>query len=153
MGKTVFDTINCLQHNFSLYLASFTPNFRVYKIGMWLPEFSGVEHSAGGRGVGTLKAYSSRQYQPYYTQERSMNAFTYILYSNSAQRFYTGSCDDLERRLHRHNESRVPSTKYGVPWKLVWVQKCIDRRKARKLELTIKKRGAKRFLDDQLSAT
>ena len=82
-----------------------------------------------------------------------MNAFTYILYSNSAQRFLTGSCDDLERRLHRHNESRDPSTKYGVPWKLVWLQKCKDRSEARKLELKIKKRGAKRFLNDQQSAT
>ncbi|PKD43324.1 GIY-YIG nuclease family protein [Rhodohalobacter barkolensis] len=72
--------------------------------------------------------------------------------SNSAQRYYTGSCDNVDRRLQRHNESRVSSTKYGVPWELVWYKKCDNRSEARKLELIIKKRGAKRFLSDQNSS-
>ena len=81
-----------------------------------------------------------------------MIAFAYILFSNSAQRYYTGSCDNVDKRLQRHNESRVPSTKHGVPWKLVWYKECENRSEARKLELKIKKRGAKRFLNDLKSS-
>jgi len=74
-----------------------------------------------------------------------MKAYTYVLFSNSAGRYYTGSCDDIERRFARHNESRVQSTKYGVPWTLIWYRECETRSKARKLESKIKKRGAARF--------
>ena len=78
-----------------------------------------------------------------------MKAYTYILFSQLAERHYTGSCDDLEKRFLRHNEARVPSTKYGVPWSLIWYHECESRSKARELELKIKKRGAARFLVDQ----
>ncbi|WP_445263761.1 GIY-YIG nuclease family protein [Rhodohalobacter sp. 8-1] len=79
-----------------------------------------------------------------------MKAYTYILFSESAERHYTGSCDDLRKRFERHNEARVPSTKYGVPWKLIWHRECDSRSEARMLESKIKKRGAARFLEDQL---
>jgi putative endonuclease len=78
-----------------------------------------------------------------------MKAYTYILYSKSAERFYTGSCDDLAKRFERHNSAHVPSTKYGVPWALIWYQDCESRSEARRLEMRIKKRGAKRFLADK----
>ena len=82
-------------------------------------------------------------------EEIEMKAYTYILFSKSAKRYYTGSCDDLEKRFERHNDARVTSTKYGVPWTLIWHQECTTRSKARILELKIKKRGAACFLKDQ----
>ncbi|NBC27519.1 MAG: GIY-YIG nuclease family protein [Bacteroidetes bacterium] len=78
-----------------------------------------------------------------------MKAYTYILYSKSAERHYTGSCDDLKKRVKRHNEARVRSTKHGVPWKLIWYKRSDSRSEARKLESKIKKRGASRFLQDR----
>ncbi|NBC27520.1 MAG: GIY-YIG nuclease family protein [Bacteroidetes bacterium] len=36
-----------------------------------------------------------------------MKAYTYVLYNKSAERHYTGSCDDLKKRVKRHNEARV----------------------------------------------
>ena len=77
-----------------------------------------------------------------------MEAYTYILFSESAERFYTGSCDDLKKRFTRHNNSAVRSTKHGVPWTLRWHRELPTRSEARKLEAKIKKRGAKRFLED-----
>ena len=77
-----------------------------------------------------------------------MKAYTYILFSEFARKYYTGSCDDLKKRFDRHNNSNVPSTKNGVPWKLLWYRELLSRSEARKLELKIKKRGAKRFLQD-----
>ena len=82
-----------------------------------------------------------------------MKAYTYILFSKSAAKFYTGSCNDVQKRFERHNSAVVPSTKYGLPWNLVWFQECETRRDARKLETKIKKRGAKRFLSDQSKST
>ncbi len=78
-------------------------------------------------------------------------AFTYILFSPSANRHYTGSCDILDKRFDRHNAGYVPSTKYGIPWQLIWSRELPTRSQARKLEKNIKKRGAKRFLQDLTS--
>ncbi|MDZ7757232.1 GIY-YIG nuclease family protein [Rhodohalobacter sp.] len=76
-----------------------------------------------------------------------MKAYTYILFSESAGRYYTGSCDDLKKRFKRQNSSGVRSTRYGVPWALRWYRELPIRSEARRLELKIKKRGAKRFLE------
>ena len=59
-----------------------------------------------------------------------------------------GQTANLEDRLKRHNEGRVKSTKNGIPWKLVKQLPVEGRSEAVKLERKIKKRGAKRFLDD-----
>ena len=74
--------------------------------------------------------------------------FTYILYSERKKRHYIGSCKNLKKRIDRHNAAVNPSTKYGVPWRLIWYEELETLSKARKLEIKIKKRGAKRFIED-----
>ena len=74
----------------------------------------------------------------------------YIIYSRSLKKYYVGQTSDLEDRLIRHNSGRSRYTKPGIPWELIWTRKCKSRAEAMKLERTIKKRGAQRFLDDQL---
>ncbi|MCF8391438.1 MAG: GIY-YIG nuclease family protein, partial [Bacteroidales bacterium] len=37
-----------------------------------------------------------------------MNFYTYIIYSASINRYYTGSCSDLKKRLQRHNDGATP---------------------------------------------
>lgn len=44
----------------------------------------------------------------------------YILLSEATGRRYTGSSNDLERRLHEHNSGQSPATRHGVPWRLVY---------------------------------
>jgi putative endonuclease len=74
--------------------------------------------------------------------------FVYILFSEKRSRYYVGQTADIEKRLKRHNRGIVPSTRGGIPWKLV-LQIAVDSRsKAIQLEKRIKKRGAKRFIDD-----
>jgi putative endonuclease len=46
--------------------------------------------------------------------------FLYILYSESKDRHYIGQSNDLDDRIQRHNNGRVRSTKFGIPWKLVY---------------------------------
>ena len=73
--------------------------------------------------------------------------FTYILFSPSKNRFYTGSTQNIQDRLNRHNSGYETSTKAGSPWELVYVKEFKTRSEAVKLEKKIKKRGAKRFLE------
>ena len=45
--------------------------------------------------------------------------WVYVLKSDVTGRRYTGSCGDLDHRLHEHNAGQNPSTRHGVPWTLV----------------------------------
>ncbi|MBS1507512.1 MAG: GIY-YIG nuclease family protein [Bacteroidetes bacterium] len=72
----------------------------------------------------------------------------YILYSQSIQKFYIGQTQDLENRLAEHNSGETKSTHSGRPWYLKWSTPVATRSEAMKLELKIKARGARRFLED-----
>jgi putative endonuclease len=76
--------------------------------------------------------------------------FVYILYSEKRSRYYVGQSSDVNKRLERHNQGIVLSTKSGTPWKLVLQIEVLSRSEAMILERKIKKRGAKRFIDSQL---
>ena len=75
--------------------------------------------------------------------------FVYILFSDKKLRYYVGQTADIEKRLKKHNQGNVPSTKYGIPWKLVLQIEVTNRSEALILEKKVKKRGAKRFIDNQ----
>ena len=72
----------------------------------------------------------------------------YILYSRSRSRFYVGQTNELSGRIHRHNSGQSLSTKVGMPWFLIYHVGADTRSEAVLLETKIKKRGAKRYLDD-----
>jgi len=74
--------------------------------------------------------------------------YVYILYSHSLGKFYVGSTDNVERRIDQHNSGRSNFTSKGIPWKLTARVKCKSRSKAMGLEIQIKKRGIKRYLQD-----
>jgi putative endonuclease len=74
---------------------------------------------------------------------------TYIIYSKSTHRFYTGHTRDLKRRLEEHNRGKTPHSASGKPWILVFTEESPSRSVAIKLETQIKKRGAVRFLMDK----
>ena len=77
-----------------------------------------------------------------------MEYVVYILYSEKRLRYYVGQTHNIEERFKRHNNGFVPSTKSGKPWKLITTISVKDRSEALKLEKKIKKRGIKRFLED-----
>ncbi|MEW5844426.1 MAG: GIY-YIG nuclease family protein [Bacteroidota bacterium] len=71
-----------------------------------------------------------------------MSSFTtYILFSNSKNKFYVGSTSDLQRRLSEHNSRQTKSTKFGVPWELIYFKESDTKSNAARLESKIKKRG------------
>jgi putative endonuclease len=72
----------------------------------------------------------------------------YIIFSKSSLKYYTGQTDNLENRLNRHNTGLSLSTKSGKPWELIYQIQLSTRSEAMRLEQKIKKRGAKRYLED-----
>ncbi|MFM9988817.1 GIY-YIG nuclease family protein [Flavobacterium sp.] len=74
--------------------------------------------------------------------------FVYILFSESNNRYYIRQSNNLEDRIHRHNSGYEIATKSGTPWKLIHHFQLQTRSEAMLLEKKIKKRDAKRFLDD-----
>jgi len=73
---------------------------------------------------------------------------TYILFSKTTGKYYTGHCQDIEVRFIQHNSGRNKSTKSGIPWEIIFTKNFENRREAMATEAKIKKRGAKRFLSD-----
>lgn len=77
-----------------------------------------------------------------------MEYIVYILYSQKRSRYYVGQTNNIKKRLERHNNGFVPSTKSGLPWQLIKTFEVASRSEAMQLENKIKKRGSKRFLED-----
>jgi len=79
--------------------------------------------------------------------------YIYILRSESTGRYYCGQTNDLENRVHQHNDPGHRSTKttkrFTGPWKLIWHHVCETRAEAMSIERQIKKRGIARFLKEQ----
>ena len=74
--------------------------------------------------------------------------YVYVLYSSSLGKFYVGSTDNIERRIDQHNSGRSNFSSKGIPWKLITRIECKNRSEAMGLEIQIKKRGIKRYLQD-----
>ncbi|CAN5342552.1 hypothetical protein BH20BAC1_BH20BAC1_28240 [soil metagenome] len=68
--------------------------------------------------------------------------FIYILYSKKFDRYYIGHCEDITLRLKRHNNKGVPSTKYYVPWEVVYTEEYSSREIAARREREIKAKRA-----------
>ena len=74
--------------------------------------------------------------------------YVYILYSSSLEKFYVGITDNIERRIAQHNSARGKFTSRGSPWEVIAKIECNSRSEAMGLETQIKKRGIKRYLQD-----
>jgi putative endonuclease len=51
--------------------------------------------------------------------------------------------------LLEHNSAETKSIRNGTPWEVIWQKQLPTRAEAMNLESKIKKRGAKRFIEDQ----
>ncbi len=71
---------------------------------------------------------------------------TYILYSESKERFYVGHTADMKDRINRHNNGRSKSTKYGIPWKVVYTELFKTKSEANQRELYIKKQKSRVYI-------
>lgn len=66
--------------------------------------------------------------------------YVYILKSSKYQRrIYIGSTRDLKKRFNEHNKGLNKSTKYGIPWKLVYYEAFLSKKDSIKRENNLKK--------------
>jgi putative endonuclease len=64
--------------------------------------------------------------------------WVYILFSEKVKKYYIGQTRNIVLRLMRHNQGKSKSTKYGIPWKLVYREECCSRTEAVRREKLIK---------------
>jgi putative endonuclease len=70
--------------------------------------------------------------------------FAYVIWSDSARRFYIGISENPEHRLEQHNAGLSPwSAKFG-PWRLVHTEEFEDYGAARQREIQLKKQKSGR---------
>ncbi len=79
---------------------------------------------------------------------RDMKYVVYILLSEKLGTYYTGLTNNLVKRIATHNQGGKKYTTKGIPWKVVKTYDCKDRSEAVRLEQKIKKRGIKRYLEE-----
>ena len=68
--------------------------------------------------------------------------YVYILETtDSRKKYYIGSTNDLRRRMIEHNSGKNKSTKYGIPWKLIYYEAYRTEQLAWEREKILKQRG------------
>ena len=67
-----------------------------------------------------------------------MNYYLYILKSIKNGRYYYGSTSNIEKRIRKHNNGNVRSTKAYRPWILIYKEEFVQRGDARKREINLK---------------
>ena len=106
----------------------------------------GLEHLVYTEGVGgsNPSAPTSRNIKDgshwglSFFYDSVMMVTVYILYSEKADRYYIGQTSELEERLMQHNQGDSSYTKFGIPWKLVYKERCENRSEAMKREKKLK---------------
>ncbi|MDZ7658334.1 GIY-YIG nuclease family protein [Fodinibius sp.] len=74
--------------------------------------------------------------------------YTYILYSESLDQYYTGYTSvGVKERLRKHNKGGNRSTKSGIPWKIVYVKSFATKTEAIKWENFIKRQKSSVFIE------
>ncbi len=64
--------------------------------------------------------------------------YVYIIRSGKTGKLYKGSTADLKRRLEDHNRGKTKSTRYGVPWRLIYYEAFLNKSDAIREEKFLK---------------
>jgi len=77
-------------------------------------------------------------------------AFVYILYSNTLNRYYIGSCLDLEERIKEHLEEKYSNsfTRLASDWELFLSISELEYIQARKVENHIKRMKSRLYIEN-----
>jgi len=73
--------------------------------------------------------------------------YVYILQSQKNGRYYIGSANNPQKRLHEHNDGQVTATKYIRPLVFVFEQMFITQKEARGVEAKLKKFKSRRVIE------
>jgi putative endonuclease len=60
--------------------------------------------------------------------------YVYVLRSGKTGRRYVGSCENIDKRVRRHNAGHSKATRSGIPWVLVHSETFANRAEAARKE-------------------
>jgi len=75
--------------------------------------------------------------------------YVYLL-KNKYKKWYIGSTRNLQKRILNHNSSESKSTKYGIPWKLIYCEISLNAKDAMAREKYLKSGMGRRYLKNHL---
>jgi putative endonuclease len=75
----------------------------------------------------------------------------YVLCSRKNGRLYTGSTNDLQRRLQEHERGKNKYARYAGPFDLVYTEDCEGRLEARRRERYLKSGVGRELLKSRLA--
>jgi len=70
--------------------------------------------------------------------------------SNKTKGWYIGSTKNMQKRILSHNEGKNRSTKYGIPWKIIYSEISLHKDDARAREKYLKSGMGRRYLKNRL---
>jgi len=76
--------------------------------------------------------------------------YVYVLQSLKNRRFYTGSTNNLERRLFEHNSGQSKYTKSTAPFVLIYKEEYLTRREAYEKEMYFKTGKGRKYIKNVL---
>jgi putative endonuclease len=79
--------------------------------------------------------------------------YTYIIFSKTLDKYYTGSCENIETRLNDHLNSRSTYTKTAKDWIMVYFETFDSRSLAVKREMEIKKKKSRKYIEFLISSS
>jgi len=74
--------------------------------------------------------------------------YTYIIYSKAINKYYIGSCQDIQQRLQDHLNSRSKYTRVAKDWEIKYFETFPTRTEACQRELQIKKMKSRRYIEN-----
>lgn len=83
-------------------------------------------------------------------RDQSLMYYTYVIQSQKSKYWYTGSTNDLRKRLSQHNKGESTWTKDRAPWDLIYYEACLNKEDARSREKYLKSGTGKRYLKNRL---
>lgn len=79
-----------------------------------------------------------------------MDGVVYVLYSASCDKFYIGSCRDLEERMSQHLNKTFGQSFTGIAndWSIFWKMDELGYNQCRSIEQHIKRMKSRKYLHD-----
>ena len=78
--------------------------------------------------------------------------FTYVLKSLQDGTFYTGTTNDLKKRLTEHNKGNNFSTKCLRSYKIIYFEGCINKQDTLRREKYLKTSWGKRYIKNRIKS-
>jgi putative endonuclease len=76
--------------------------------------------------------------------------YVYLLFSAKDSKFYTGTTNDLKRRLKEHNSGNVKSTRNRRPLQLIYYEACLNEDDVKHREIYLKSGMGKKYIRNRL---